>query len=162
MPNVAQSDVLAAIAALISPLSDVGVVFTDEKFVENEAEFINLFKGQNEVKGWVINFSGFPEQVEDSTCDVVRNLKYTLEFLYPYNSVKDDDGKNSHTRFREVVEAVNDAFNADRYLGLGSKIEHQFLKTAEDFVVRRWEAGAGSVLTHYGVFELVVNQWSRY
>lgn len=162
--NIVQSDVLDAIASLIDAVADTGLVLKEERFVESESEFIGLFKNQNNgiPHGWLINFSGFPEQTEDGTCDVVRNLKYSLEFLYPYNATRDVDDKNSKDRFIAAVEAVNDALNNTRYLGLTSKAEHQFLKTTEDFVVRKWDTGAGSLLTHYGVFELIVNVWSRY
>lgn len=164
MPNIQQSEVLAAIASIIDAVDDTGLILTEERFVESEPEFIGLFKNQNNgiPHGWLINFAGFPEQIEDGTCDVARTLKYTLEFLYPYNATRDDDDKNSKDRFIDAVEAVNDALNMDRYLALGSKVEHQFLKTVEDFVVRRWETGAGSVLTHYGVFEMQINVVNRY
>jgi hypothetical protein len=164
MANIAQSQILSAIGTLIDGVADTGLVLTEERFVESEPEFIGLFKNLNNgtPHGWLINFAGFPEQLEDGTCDVARTLKYSLEFLYPYDSKRDGDDKNSKDRFIEAIEAVNDALNGARYLSLGSKVQHQFLKSVEDFVVRRWEVGTGSILTHYAVFELQVSVWSRY
>ena len=166
MANISQTQVLAALAALVDAVPDTGLILTEEKFTESETEFIALFRNKNSNvgHGWLINFAGFPEQVRDGTCDITRSLKYTLESLYPYNAARDNDGKNSKDRFIEQVEAVNDTFNnqANWYLGLGSKVEHQLLKTVEDFVIRKWGEGADARLAHYGVMELFVSVTNRY
>jgi hypothetical protein len=166
MANISQTQVLTALAALVDAVPDTGLVLTEEKFVESESEFMALFRSKNSnvAHGWLINYAGCPDQLRDGTCDITRSLKYTLETLYPYDAARDADGKNSKDRFIEQFEAVNTAFNtkANWYLGLGNKVEHQLLKTVEDFVVRKWGEGADARLAHYGVSELFVSVTNKY
>lgn len=164
MPNPTQADILSAIGTLIDGVSDTGLVLTDGTFIENEQELANLFRAKNDgvIKGWLVVWAGIPEQVEDGTCDVAATFKYDLFTLYPYDSTPDGDGKNSQTRFNEMIEDVNHAFNEDRYLGLTSQTQHQFLKSTEDFAVYRFETGTASVLVHYATFELLVSVINRY
>ncbi len=169
MPNIAQTQILSAIASLVDIVDDTGLILTRERFIDlsdnSEEAFIKLFTNLNNKipKGWLVSYSGFEQRRGDRQCEVVCTFKYALECVYPYQD-KVDASNDSHKKFRLMVEAVRQKFNeaANWNLGLDTRVEHQLLQATEDFVVRRWGKTAGAFITHYAPFELAVEVSESY
>lgn len=160
MANVTPFEVLDKLAAIVNDVEDVGIVLTRERFVESAVEFVQLFvnlSGDKLPHGWLIVYAGFTQEASDSTQQIIRTLKYTLESIYPYND-KPSGGLTSHEKFRQMLEAVNESFNshANKTLGLNNSVTNKLLQSEEDFVVRRWGEGVDSKIAHYAVFSLQV------
>ncbi len=161
MPNITQSEILAAIEAIVSGVADVGLVLTRERFVESDKELLNLFANLNSgvAKGWLIAYSGFSQLRGDAPGEVIRTLKFKLLSLYPYEDSR-SDGNTSHTKFWEMVEAVNTAIilESNWNLGLDNRLQHSLLQSdgEGEFSVSRYGEGAGSKLLHHGIFTLEV------
>lgn len=160
---VTQPQILEAIEATIRSAPDTGLTLTRERNIESAAELINLFRALNEgrLHGWLVRNLGFSQIREGGSCDITRSIRYGLEALYPFED-KPFSGLDSHGKFRQMVESVNDAFNDEANWGLGLEgenyiIEHQLLQAADDYQVMLLGEGADSHLIHYGSFELMVN-----
>ena len=165
MPNVSQPETLEKIAALISDVADTGIVLTRERFIESDKELLKLFANLNSsvAKGWLVNYVGFTQIRGDRQCEIIRTLKYKLLALYPYRD-KMDGGSTSHEKFRLMIEAVNESFNAaaNWNLSLGNAVQHNLLQVEEDFSVEPFGEGADTQLLHIAILNLEVELSNTY
>lgn len=168
MPNISQPQVAAAIKALISPVTDAGMVLDRERYCESESEYYKLFvslSSDGKAHGWLINYVGFLQRRADGNCEITRTLVYQLEVLYPYDDKPSGEpSKTSHEKFREMVEAVNDVFNqeANWDLGLGNQVRHNLLQAEADFDIKKFGKGTDARKSHIATFRLEVEVINSY
>lgn len=166
MADVTIDDILLKLQEFVQTFGDeAGLVLTDEKYVENDEQFYDLFigeQGQTEAHGVLISLIGFEQEAESPF--VVRiDYKIAIEFLYPYKFEPvniDGINRNSHYRARKLVDGFRRFLNLDENskLQLGQAVTHQLLQSEVDWAVKRWGGGSNvKKRSHYIPTELIVN-----
>jgi hypothetical protein len=160
MPNVTIADLLAAQAALVSPISNIGSVLTRERYITGES-YINLFMALNHDQspnGVMILFQEFSEQMKGPRiCTVQQRIRFSYEVFHKFDDKLPND-RTSHEEFIEKLQAINDALNTvvgtaqPWNLGIttpGADVEHQFLQGDGVLDLRLWGTGSTAIKTHY-------------
>jgi len=159
MANVTIAQLLAAQKAIVETVNDVGVVLVRDRYVD-EDQWIILFQSLNvdelagKPQGVMILWTSMSQSRGPRICTVQQEHTFSYEILYPFDDNR-PDGRTSHEVFVERVEAINNALNeegVDFNLGIntpGSDVQHQFLQSEGDILVRRWGTGATAIKTHY-------------
>lgn len=146
-------DALAAvIQGALTAISDTGVVLTDRRTVEEDAEVLTLVQALHptgEAHAWLITLMRISEADTPNPCEVEQTLGYTLEALFPYQRKRADDS-TSESGFRAMLEAVFEAVRGSRNLGLDNRIFHKLIQTEDNFSIMNWGGvGSDALLTHY-------------
>ncbi len=161
MAEYTQAQVTAALAAIIDAVDDTGVVLTDRRTCEEDAEVITLLQSMNrdnnnQAKGWLVTLQQISEVDGSGGCEIWQTLTFCLEALYPYQHRR-TDGDRSETLFREMISAVMIAVRGSRNLELDDRVHHNLMQAEQDFTLAHWEGvGDDTVITHYAKFKLEV------
>jgi hypothetical protein len=163
MANLTQTEIAAALASTIEAAPGVSTVLTDDRFSQGNEELIPLLVSQNEgvMRGWVVSWTELQDQVDDGTCVVVSTLEYALIYLHEYlnDSI---GGKTSDQLFKEEIEAVNEHLNANRGLGLDSRVRHSMLVSESPFDQIDYVLNKENRMAHIAVFSLAVEVTNTY
>ncbi len=163
MSNITIQQLLAAQKAIVETVDDIGVVLTRERCVD-DAQWIKLFKSQNEdesSKGVMILWQRFDQRTGPRICTIEQTHTFSYEFIYPYDDNR-PDGASSYAIFIARLQAINTALNnegTDFNLGItltGADVQHQFLQSDGEILVRSWGNGTEGELTHRAAMTLDV------
>lgn len=164
MANITEEELAAAIATTIEEIEGEGLCLTDKKFSQTTEELSRLLRSQtpdSKALGSILTWQGIPSQEEDGTCDVQTVYAYRLVILHPYDN--DSGGETSDIEFKRRVFQLNEYLNARRDLGLGNRVQHQFLTSTGEFGELVDEGAASeSTLAHIAEFDLPVQVLNRY
>lgn len=145
MPNIDTEQIADAIAGILEATEGQGVILTDKKLAQSNADLSRLLKGQADIdewRGWIITLLSIPNQTRIDDCRVATTYRFFAKFFHFY---LDDYKENLSTdmSFKRALFAANEALNASTTLGLGNLVEPGTLQSSEDFDVE--DIGGGSV-----------------
>lgn len=170
-------DELAAIVALWTPVQDVGVILTRERFVKGKEGYADLFTAlQTDGKphGVLIQWVGY-RQAKVGLCGRRRTDIFDIESLYPY------DDKIIIPSTDPVEYTTSDALNKVRQQALDdalcatypneppfdlrmtrtfpkANVEHGLLQAVSiPFLVDQWSDGTDARRAHYNHYTLEVS-----
>ena len=160
MAEYSQVEITDALAAVIESIGAdiVGVVLTDRRTCEEDAEALALLQSQNdgEARGWLVTLMQISEVDTNNSCEIQQTLTFALEAVAPYTRRR-PDGVTSESLFRAMLADVFAAVRADRQLGLDGRVWHRLIQSAEDFKIMSWEGtGQDAILTHYAKLKIEV------
>lgn len=153
-----------AIAALITPIDDIGTVVKREAFYTQDGVWSLLKQDDGTVKGVLILWKQIVSQTDNAgICQIVQHHRFGIEVFTPYENQR-VDGKTSHQVHVERVEAVNDALNATTpnvgnpwNLGLTEgNVRHFFLQGSGDSGVGTFGTQETNTMAHSSPYTLDV------
>jgi len=86
-------------------------IYIRNRFIKDEKEFITAFVASNKLHGYVIYREGFPQEDRTTTSTTKRHSFVIIGFM----AYKDTD--TSEQDYQDLIDAIDDAFRADRTLG---------------------------------------------
>jgi hypothetical protein len=162
--NLSPEEIAQAIAEVLESAEGYGIVVTDKRFAESNGDLSRLLKGQadnSEWRGWVMTWAGIASQVDDGPCDKIITYRFALEFVHFYEN--DSAGEiSSEISFKRALFNANEALNESRDLGLGARIHHLGLESADDFLIVDIDGGSVSEKCHIALFLLSVEALNHY
>ena len=149
---MSEAAIRTQIYAILGAVTDVGKVYDYERWAADWATFINLFKttiaGVDQIRGWEIGRRSVKEQRITLGISSSGNEKSHGFLIRGYMRVNDSEA--SEKIFNALVEAIADAFRANRKLNATAE-RHDFIQ-AEIIEFRLF----GGVLCHYAELSLTV------
>jgi hypothetical protein len=164
MPNLTIAQIQAGLAAIIAAVDPTVPVLTDTRFMASNAELLRLVRSQNtdfKPQGWIITWGELPQHVDEGTCDVQTTYTFQVYLLYPYLN-DSPNGETSEDIFEGLLFAASEALNRSRYLGLGSRVYHQGLRTTAPIGVTDWGEPASQPISHLASLQLNVDVLNSY
>ena len=161
MADYTQAQVTAGLAVVIAAVSDIGVVVTDQRTAEEDAEVLTLIESlntpTNEPHGCSIVFQRLAEVPSGGVCEVRQTLSYKIELFYPYQRRGRSDGTTSSAAVAVLVGALAAALRESMSLGLDNRVRHTLLQSSDDLVIAHFEGiGTDTREIHFGRFSLDV------
>lgn len=167
MPNIDPEQIADAIAEILEGADGQGVVITDKKFSQSNADLSRLLKSQADVdewRGWVITLLSIPSQTDNGDCLTDTTYRFFAKFYHFYT---DDfkDGLTTDLSFKRAIFAANEALNKVRHLnfkGAGQPVRHSGLQSTGDFDIEDIGGGSVNQFCHTAPFSLDVAVTNRY
>lgn len=157
------NNVATQIATVIDGVADSGVVYSVTKLPRNNewrsfvASFTSTIGGEPVLRAWVVQYLGEvrrEQTVAIGATKQTREIRYAARYYHGWYQAD-----NSEQAFRDIVEAVADALDANRSLG-GLALDHDPV----DIDVPNDGSGVflGDHLCHYAVVNITVQVEQTY
>jgi hypothetical protein len=167
MPNITPEEIADAIAEVLATADGQGVILTDKKFSQSNADLLRLLKStadDDEFKGWIVTWLAISEQTDEGDCITETIYRFAAKFFHFY---ADDYKENLSTdmSFKRALFAANEALNAKRHLdfkGAGQPVRHSGLQSDGDFDLEDLGGGAANQIAHTAPFTLDVSVTNQY
>lgn len=161
-PNIDPEQLALAAATLIEGVQipgwdhGIGVVVTDEKFTEDNAEeLLRLLAGKSEDKkprGVVISWEEIPAQSDEGDCQVNTTYGFTVVMFWPFGV---GTAELTSTRlFKRMIFWINEKLNANIDLGFGDLVRHKCLQSSGPFDFCEWGKAPVGGMSHYSENDL--------
>lgn len=167
MANITPEQIADAIAEVLATADGQGVILTDKKISQSNADLLRLLKSaadNDEWRGWVLAWDSIPEQTDEGDCDTETVYGFSMTFFHFY---ADDykEGISTDTSFKRALFAANEALNEARHLNFlsaGQPVRHRSLQSDGEFEIADIGGGAVNALAHAAPFTLEVSVSNTY
>ncbi len=157
MANWTPEDILDACAVLLRTVPDIGVVITDRRCAEEDAEVIQVIEAEHahvygtpEPHGVSLILKRYAEVVTESGCENKVTLGIAVELFYPYQRRR-PSGITSDKAVRLLIWAIAGVFRDSPNLGLDTRVTHLLLQTTDDLTIGALDGkGADAREMHFG------------
>lgn len=164
MSNITLKQIEDGLAATINGVASGGIVVTDTRLSQGDAELVSLLTSQSEdegVNGWTVALSEIPQQEDDGPCEVIVTYRFKLVYLFGYFN-DELEAEISAAIFKRNIFNVNEGLNRKRDLGLGNQVRHNCLQSSEPFDLLDYTDNNANKLSHIAIFDLDVEVINSY
>jgi len=117
------SDIAGALSTIVSAVANTGQVHARRRWDADWSKFLNQFKstisGKAQVRAWMVTREGWSADPGDSFGEVQRIHRMLL-----VGALGVEDASDTETTFQALIEAICDAIDTRRDLGLSAVTDY--------------------------------------